>query len=63
LTGNGAGNRLALKSFDASQWYLNSTGTRSISSVDVQNSYSQTAITAGTPSIGSGTNTNWTIIA
>ena len=62
LGGGGAGSRLTLKSVDASQWWLNATGTKTVSNVDVQNSHSLTAITAATSSIGSGTNDFWEII-
>lgn len=63
--GSGEGNKIVLRSSNpGSYWYINPSGTRSVSYVDVQDSTNNnvTAITAS-HTVDSGHNVNWTTTA
>lgn len=63
LTGTSAGARLSLRSSTpGTQWNINASGTRTLSYLDVQDSdnTNATAMAAGTTSVDSGNNINWT---
>ena len=61
LTGN-ATNNLKLRSSSAAQWYLNATGSTTLTDLDVEYSNAVTALTANSSVTGpSGNNTGWTL--